>query len=72
MLHTEGVRGMEIKVKISGLEELVDDITKAKALINELGDVLYRIRMSGVSTAAEFAAAETEDAETWLTAENEI
>lgn len=27
---------MEIKVKISGLEELVDDITKAKVLINEL------------------------------------
>lgn len=63
---------MEIKVKISGLEELVDDIAKAKALINELGDVLYRIRTSGVSTAAEFAAAETEDVEAWLTAENEV
>lgn len=62
---------MEIKVKISGLEDLADDIRKAKALINELGDTLYRIRMNGVSTTAELEAAETEGTEAWLTAENE-
>lgn len=62
---------MEVKVKISGLEDLAADVEKAKALISELGDTLYRIRMNGVSTTAELEAAETEGMEMWLTTENE-
>lgn len=62
---------MEEKVKISGLEDLVSDIEKAKRLIKELEDTLDNIRMNHISTTAELEAAETEGMEMWLTTENE-
>ena len=62
---------MEVKVKISGLEDLVSDIEKAKRLIKELEDTLDNIRMNHISTTAELEAAETEGMEMWLTTENE-
>ena len=58
--YEKEVNRMEVKVKISGLEDLVSDIEKAKRLIKELEDTLDNIRMNHISTTAELAVIETE------------
>ena len=57
---------MEVKVKISGLEDLVSDIETAKRLIKELQDTLDNIRMNDISTTAELAVIETEGVDVFI------
>lgn len=57
---------MEVKVKISGLEDLVSDIEKAKRLIKEFEDTLDNIRMNHISTTAELAVIETEGVDVFI------
>lgn len=51
---------MNIKIEISGLEDLMSDVEKANDLLTELGQLLNGIRGKYISVTANAAMTETE------------
>ena len=51
---------MNVKIEISGLEDLMSDVEKANNLLAELGQLLNGIRAKYISVTANAAMTETE------------
>ena len=51
---------MNVKIEISGLEDLMSDVEKANNLLAELGQLLNGIRAKYISVTASTAMTETE------------